>query len=192
MIFSLQEIFDIAVMSGAIGYMFNDSFGSIAHRTEDYDPLTHYRKRFDFDSLMFAVIVAAPAIILHELGHKFVAMSFGFTAVFHAAYTWLFIGVILKLLNFGFIFFVPAYVSYSGLTSPLQSSMIAFAGPFVNLLLWIVPFIILKKDIKMKRKVRAFLFLTSRINMFLFIFNMLPIPMFDGYHVFQGLISAFM
>lgn len=191
MIFSLGELVDVVIMSMAIGYMFQDSFGNIAHRTESYDPLRHYKKRFDFSGFKFAVMAAAPAIILHELGHKFTALNFGFDATFHAAYTWLFIGVMLKLLNFGFIFFVPAYVSYSGAVSAMQSSMIAFAGPFVNLLLWVIPYVLLKQDIKMKSKTRALLFMTSRINMFLFIFNMLPIPMFDGYHVFRGLISAF-
>lgn len=191
MMFSLGELVDVVIMSMAIGYMFKDSFGNIAHRTESYDPLKHHRKKFDFSGFRFAVVAAAPAIILHELGHKFMALNFGFDATFHAAYTWLLIGVMLKLMNFGFIFFVPAYVSYSGAVSAMQSSMIAFAGPFVNLLLWIIPYMLLKQDIKMKSKTRALLFMTSRINMFLFIFNMLPIPMFDGYHVFRGLMSAF-
>lgn len=191
MIFSLQEIIDVIIMTAAVGYIFHDVLGQVVHRKEDYDPLVHYKKRFDFNSLKFAAMVAAPAIIIHELGHKFVAMYFGYTATFHAAYIWLLIGVLLKLMNFGFIFLVPAYVSYSGAVNPLQSSLIAFAGPFVNLALWLVPLIILKQNVRMKSATRTFLTLTSRINMFLFIFNMIPIPGFDGYHVFSGILSLF-
>lgn len=191
MIFSFQEIIDIVIMSLAIGYIFHDIFGRAVHRREGYDPLTHHKRGFDWDSFRFAVLVTAPAVILHEFGHKFVAMSFGFNATFHAAYFWLFVGIMLKLLNFGFVFFVPAYVAYSGGALPLQGSMIAFAGPFVNLLLWIIPLVILRQNLRMKSVVKSFLFLTSRINMFLFIFNMLPIPPFDGYHVFNGLAAVF-
>ena len=42
------------------------------------------------------------------------------------------------------------------------------------------------------KKFNPALLLTSRINMFLFIFNMLPIPGFDGSKVFTGLIQAFL
>jgi len=191
MIFSLGEIIDILIMTAAVGFIFKDAFGHAAHKREDYEPLVHYKRGFDFESFKFAAIVAAPAVILHELGHKFVAISFGFNATFHAAYFWLLIGVVLKLMNFGFIFFVPAYVSYAGAVSPLQSSLVAFAGPFVNLLLWIVPMIVLRQNLRMKSMTRSFLLLTSKINMFLFIFNMLPIPPFDGYHVFQGIFGLF-
>jgi len=41
----------------------------------------------------FAIIITAPAVILHELAHKFVAMAMGLTATFHAWYTGLGIGV---------------------------------------------------------------------------------------------------
>ena len=85
---------------------------------------------------------------------------------------------------------VPAYVSIFGDGTALQYSLIAFAGPFVNLFLWIGSLIILK-TMKIKHRYIPLLVLTSRINMFLFIFNMIPIPGFDGYKVFSGLLSIF-
>jgi len=137
------------------------------------------------------MLVTAPAIILHEFGHKFVAIAFGATAVFKAAYTFLILGIVMKFLNFGFLFFVPAYVTYStvGITY-FQSALIAFAGPFVNLVLWLGAKLILKKS-NLKGWKKQALFLTSKVNMFLFIFNMLPIPMFDGFHFFKNLILTF-
>ena len=146
--------------------------------------------------LWFAAAVVAPAIIFHELGHKLVAMGYGLPATFHAAYSWLALGIVLKLLNFGFIFFVPAFVSFPATVTPLQSSLIAFAGPGVNLVLWLSALALLRyprmaRRIGIRERHLPILALTGRINMFLFIFNMLPLPFFDGAKVFSGLLSLF-
>jgi hypothetical protein len=145
----------------------------------------------------FAIIVTAPAIILHELGHKFIALSVGATANFHAAYTFLALAVILKLASSGIIFFVPAYVSWVGSVSFFGSSAIAFAGPAVNLALWLGSWAILEYLPKhhMTKRYTQLLILTKQINMFLFGFNMIPLRLgpfsFDGYQVFHGLLKGF-
>lgn len=197
MIFTLREIIDIVIMSLFVGFIFSGMFRRPSNIASE-DPLARYKKQkfnlgIDWQSLKFAVYITAPALILHELAHKFVAIYFGMQAVFHAAYTWLMIGLLLKLMNFGFIFFVPAYVEISGTGTALHYALTAFAGPFMNLVLWIVPLIILKTKLakKMNKKVIILLHLTKQINMFLFIFNMLPIPMFDGFKVYAGLWQAF-
>jgi len=118
------------------------------------------------------------------------ALSFGLEATFHAAYTWLGIGLILKLINFPFLFFVPGFVSYSGAgVEPLARAFIAFSGPGVNLLLFLFATVALKR--KWFRKYTSLLFVTKQINLFLFIFNMLPIGIFDGAQVFSSLMQAF-
>jgi Zn-dependent protease len=187
-LFTFSEIFDIIIMTVVVGYIFSDLFKKPA--AENYDPLTHFKTGFDIENLKFAAMVTAPAIILHELGHRFVALGFGLEAHFQAA--WLFLGLALamKLMNFGFIFIVPAYVSILGRATPLEFSLIAFAGPAINLILWLVAYFALKKNL-FPRKYDTALGLTSKINMFLFIFNMLPIPGFDGSKVFTGLIQVF-
>jgi Zn-dependent protease len=181
-----------------LGFIFKDIF--VPRRTvvnpDNYDPVAHYRslgRRYDMGGFVFGMMVAAPAVLFHELGHKLVAMGYGMHAEFHAAYFWLALGVILKLMNFGFIFFVPAYVSIVGASTPLSSALTAFAGPAVNLVLFLIAFLLLKSHsfVKNNRKYVPLLFITSRINIFLFIFNMLPIPMFDGWKVYSGLIGAF-
>lgn len=183
MIITIREIFDMVVMIAFVGYIFKDIFISPKQR----DPLEYYTKSRS-DNFKFAIMVTAPAILLHELGHKFVAISFGAQATFHAAYFWLFIGLILKMLNFGFIFFVPAFVTISGTVSAFQSSMIAVAGPFVNLVMWLGAKYMVKNKMVKSKNVPLFL-LTSKINMFLFFFNMLPIPPFDGFHFFSALFN---
>ena len=168
MLFGLLELVDVIVMTLAVGFIFKDLF-----------------KQFD-RPFLFSCLVTAPAIILHELGHKFVALGFGLEATFNAAYSWLVIGILLKLLNTGFIFFVPAYVSISGIVTPLQSALTAVAGPALNLLLFTTAYFLLKQK-KLKTKTFIFLTVTKQINLFLFVFNMLPLPFFDGFKVYQGI-----
>ncbi len=181
---SLPEIIDMLIMSAAVGYIFMDIFKK---PMDSYEPLRYY-KGFNWNNFLFALMVVAPAIILHELSHKVVALSFGMQATFQAAYFFLGIGLLMKLLNFGFIFFVPAYVSIMGHGTPLEFSIIAFAGPAMNLAIWLFALYILK-NVKIKNKYLPFIYLTKQVNMFLFIFNMIPIPGFDGFKFFSGLMQ---
>ncbi|HII30244.1 hypothetical protein COT48_00715 [Candidatus Woesearchaeota archaeon CG08_land_8_20_14_0_20_47_9] len=185
---SIYELIDLVIMTLAIGFIFSGIFRK--PEPDDYDPLKP-RRGFDFRDLGFAAAVTAPAVILHEMGHKFAAMAFGVHATFHAAYTWLFIGVLLKLMRVGFIFFVPGYVQYpGGLLTPLQNAIVAFAGPGTNLLLFLAASYLLKTKRIKKNSHRIALIITRQINLFLFIFNMIPLPPFDGYHFFSSLVRA--
>ena len=192
-IITFGEIIDLVLMTFFVGYIFSDM---IPVRRESYEPLVHYKKGFDFDALKFAIMATAPAIILHELAHKFVALSFGLNAVFYAFYRSSFtlmlgvLTIISKLTGFGFMFFVPGFVDISGYGTHLQFALAALAGPLVNLILWLGSWYILKNK-KYNKKNYLLLILTQRINMFLFIFNMLPIPGFDGYKFYIELIRAF-
>ena len=107
-----QEIIDLVIMIAVIGFIFKD-YAKIRDVKEDYDPLDDFKnkKSIFWDGFKNAVIVTAPAIALHELGHKVAALSFGLEATFHAAYTWLGIGLALKLIGSPFLFFVPGFVT---------------------------------------------------------------------------------
>ncbi len=182
MILSLQEIFDLVFMTLVVGYIFMDYFKK---PVEIFDPLKP--RRFDWENLKFACLITAPAIILHELGHKFTALALGLDATFHAAYTWLGIGVFLKLIG-GFIFFVPGYVSMPA-SSPFNSMITAGAGPLMNLIIFLTAFLVLRFYKSPDPTVFALLVLTKKINLFLFGLNMIPIGMFDGAKVLKGLIQ---
>ena len=190
---SFNEIIDLIAMTVFVGYIFS---GIIPVRRENYDPLLHYKRGFDFEGLKFAIMATAPAIIVHELAHKFVAISFGLNAIFYAFYRQTFtlilgaLAIFSKLTGFGLMLFVPGYVGISGPGTNIQFAVAALAGPLVNLALWLGAWIILKKK-AYKKKYYLLLILTSRINMVLFIFNMLPIPGFDGYNFLAHLIKAF-
>jgi len=172
LMFTFHELVDIVIMVVAVGFIFKDLF--------------KLHSRFEKTPFMFACLVTAPALIFHELAHKFVALGFGIDATFHAAYFWLVIGLVLKMLNFPFIFFVPAFVSIQGDPSTLASTLIAGSGPFLNAVLFGIAWFALRQK---KLKTRTFILLqvTKQINGFLFIFNMLPFPPFDGFTFFSGL-----
>ena len=190
MILTLYEILDILVMTAALGIIFMGIFPRFKPTELEYYTK---RRRFNWQDFKFAVYAAAPAVILHEFGHKFVAMGFGLSAVFNAAYIWLGIGLLLRFSGAGIIFFVPAYVSISNpagaAIKPWALSITAFAGPAVNLIIWIAAVIVLRKQL-VPQKYVPLVYITKQINMFLFIFNMIPIPAFDGYQVFLGLIRT--
>ncbi len=173
---TIDEIIAMAITVAFVGYIFSDIFP----KRMTYQNMVRMGPRFDMESFKFAAIIAGSAIIFHELGHKVVAMSFGMQATYQAAFTWLIIGVILKLMNVGFIVLVPAFVSIYGIGSPLEFSLIAIAGPLVNLIIWLV-FGQLAKNKKLYKKHHLLLHYGKEINKFLFIFNILPIPGFDGY-----------
>jgi len=189
--FTVWEVLDILIIALALGFIFM-KFIRRPKTVSKEDWMAQYsRKRFDWKDLWYAALIVAPTILLHEFGHKFVAMGFGLEATFRAAYLWLGIGIILRLINFEFIFFVPAYVSITGTATNLQYAITAFAGPAVNLILWFVSLLIIKNTKNLKMKTKYGLTLFMRINLWLFIFNMLPIPGFDGWQVYSGLFNMF-
>jgi Zn-dependent protease len=187
MFISPMEIFDIILMTLVVGFVFMNTFKPVKKTEDILERYMRKRSGFDWHSFWFAAMVTAPAIILHELGHKIVALSFGLSAEFNAAYIWLGVAVFLKLIGSSFIFFVPAYVSISGNATHAQQAIIAFAGPCVNLIIFLLALIILKTSKNLDMKTIQFWQLTKSISLFLFIFNMIPIPGFDGFTVFKNL-----
>lgn len=174
--FTAQEFIDLLIMTAGVGFIFTGLFRL---------PDKYGMHISGFKDFLISTAIAAPGVILHEFAHKAVAIGLGLSATFHAAYTWLGFGILLKLLNFG-IFFVPGYVTISG-GSALQSSLSAFAGPFLNLVLALVCLLILKYKKGLSHTIEAGLIISKKLNFFLFGFNMLPIPPFDGFKVFYGL-----
>jgi len=191
--FYLRELLDVIIMTLALGYIFKDAFRKPEyHHYDPLEALRHIRQSTTWQDFQFAALVTAPAVILHELAHKFVALGFGLQATFHASYSFLALGILLKMLNFPFIFFIPGYVSHSMAASPWQAALISGAGPFTNLALWLVCQALLrtKSFMRTHKHWHAALFLSSRINIFLFIFNMLPIPFFDGGQFYANVYHA--
>jgi len=203
--FTLSELIDIIMMTLAVGFIFKDIIPkNVLHQMQSrkaavaYDPVEYYQNRTvgikkyigTWQEWKWAIAAVAPGIVLHEFGHKFVAMAFGLSATFNADYTFLALGVILKLVNFPFLIIVPAYIAISGSPTYLQSAIISFAGPAVNGLIWLICKYAVDQK-KLSRNGQIILMITQRLNGFMFLFNMLPIPGFDGFQVYYNIIRMF-
>jgi len=181
-LFTLIELLHLLILTVVIGYIFSGYIKDPSSRL--------FHKGFNWNDFKFALIVSAPGVVLHELGHKFVAMLLGLGAVFKVWFPGLGIAIFLKLIHSPLLIIAPGFVLISGESSPLQISITAFAGPLVNLILWGSASLILNKAKKLTRRQATILYLTKKINLFLFVFNMIPFPPLDGSKVLFGLISS--
>jgi Zn-dependent protease len=187
-IITIAEIIGLIVITLYIGYIFT---GIVRLRPKTVYDIMNPRK-LDLRDFKFAILVSAPAVVLHELAHKFVAMLFGYSATFQAFYSSTFtlilagISIVLKAVGSPFILIVPGFVQIASVTDPIVYRLIAFAGPFLNLLLWLTATLMLKYIQNLKRNQMVFLAITKQINMWLFIFNMLPLFPLDGSKVLFG------
>ena len=174
-------------MAFAIGFIFSDFFKR--EPSEGYDPIKFYQRSSMFQNIKYAAMIAAPAVVFHELAHKFVAMGFGATATLRAPYTLYAIVILMKLMRFPLLFFVGGYVEHTALP-PLESAFVSVAGPLTNFIIWGAIFMIIHFRL-VDRKYYKILAPMAKINLFLGVFNMLPIPGFDGFHFFRSLFAVF-
>lgn len=190
---TFSEVLDLIVMTVAIGYISSKVFGR--RPAEDYDPLKYYQKSGFLEDLKHGAIIAAPAIILHELAHKFTAMMFGAQATVQAPslmgipYGWYILVIILIHLNFPLIFFVGGVVQHTYLPA-IPSAVVSISGPLTNLLIWLICISAVKYKWA-KRKHYDALGMVAKLNIFLFVFNILPIPGFDGWNFLSALFNVF-
>ncbi len=179
---TLLEIIYLIIVTVVIGYIFT---GFVSIRPKTVYNMMH-PNRVDLRDFYFAALVAAPGIIMHELAHKLTAISFGYPAQFQIWAFGLVLAIFLKLISSPLMIIAPGYVNIPEISNSFQYRLIAFVGPAVNLLLWAIAYLVLKYAKNINRKQLAFLALTKRINMILFIFNMIPIGPLDGAKVFFG------
>ena len=170
-------------MTFVIGYIFS---GSVPYFKKKNIYAVPKKKFFDWERIKFAMLITAPGVVIHELAHKFVAMIYGYSATFQIFPLGLGIGLLLKLVNSPFLFVAPGYVQIPLVADAVAYRLIAFAGPAVNLILWLGSWILLKTQKNLKKKWFTILVLTKQINMILFFFNMIPLGFFDGAKVFFG------
>lgn len=179
MIFSITEIIEMIITVLAIGYL---AMGIIVGKNY-YFGIEDVKKRF-----LKSTMIVSPAVIFHEIGHKVAAIATGNIAVYHANYFGLFLGIMAKTIGFPIIF-IPAYVSIQFSNySKINHFLISIAGPLVNFLMFIGSSLYLKYKKDIESDLFEALFITKQVNLWLMIFNLLPLPGTDG---FQALTSLF-
>jgi len=186
-LFTLPELGALIVLTVSLGYIFMD-FVSM-HRPKTIEEL-YKRSIFNKNDFYFAMMVTAPAVLLHELGHKFVAMALGFQSTFHIWPFGLGLAVFLKLIASPFLIIAPGYVSIPSNVPVVTQGIIAFAGPLVNAILYGVSFLVMNYQ-RLSRRTYMFWAITRRINGILFIFNMLPFWVLDGKKVLNAILYIF-
>ena len=169
--FTSKEIRDLIISFIVIALGF-----TILYSNGDYSHFT----------LIFPVVMigVGAGFIFHELGHKFVAMHYGYYAEYELWPTGLVIALVSSF--FGFIFAAPgAVVIYSNGMEEKTNGIISIAGPIVNIVLGLIFFLILGLlgdfvYTEMGAIIYLICMLGTRINFFLAAFNLLPIPPLDG------------
>ena len=169
--FTGKEIRDLIISFIVIALGF-----TILYSNGDYSHIT----------LIFPVVMigVGAGFIFHELGHKFVAMHYGYYAEYELWPTGLLIALASSF--FGFIFAAPgAVVIYSNGMEKKTNGIISIAGPIVNIVLGLIFFLILGSlgnfvYTETGAIVYLICVLGTRINFFLAAFNLLPIPPLDG------------
>jgi len=185
--FSSTELKHIAVSAVALAF----SFSLILYKDEifanGWNFLPYYKPIF----LINALIAVGLAFILHELGHKFVAQGKNCWAEFRAWPTGLFLAVAMALATKGgFIFAAPGAVMISatkrtnlGISiSTLNKEdvgKIGIAGPLVNLLLACIFGVI---AVITNLQIAS---ISAQINIWLALFNLIPIGVLDGYKIWN-------
>ncbi len=140
--------------------------------------------------LPIIMVGVGAGFILHELGHKFVSMKYGYWAEFKLWPQ----GLIFALVSsfFGFVFAAPGAVyTYANYMTDEINGKISVAGPVVNIILALV-FLALAALFYKQTAISGtalLIFLVCSIgysvNSFLALFNLLPIGNLDGSKVLR-------
>ena len=151
------------------------------------------------DPAFLAIIALSvgTGFILHELGHKFTAQHYGYTAVYQASPMGLLLALFLKMVT-GFVFAAPGAVMirknqayyktdndryYDMLMQSKETWKIALAGPLINVALAVAFMAILfMSDSEFMKNIGLY---GAYVNVFLAGFNMIPFGPLDGAKVFK-------
>ena len=174
--FGAQEIQDLLIAWLALGFAFAIFFEGGGNRAIAL--LTGSPAAFAV-ALVVSLLTAGVGFLLHEIGHKVMAVRYGNIAAFRAEYNMLFLAIMSAFL--GFIFAAPGAVHHRGRLTERQHGLIALAGPAVNLVLAVVfvPLWIAGGVVG----IDLLELLGGRglaVNLFLAAFNLIPIGALDG------------
>ncbi len=160
----------------------------------------------DIQRAIDMIIILLISIDVHELAHAVVADRLGdqtprrmgelsLNPLVHMDQVGIMLLLLTSISSFGFTY-GRTHVTPSNLRFGPQrgNAMVAIAGPLSNLvlaaLLGALLSLFLNGSITLSQQIANFVFLALRINIILFVLNLLPIPPLDGFSVLGGFLSA--
>jgi Zn-dependent protease len=184
-----QEITELALSTVIISISFGIAIGGGYKTFGDPSTLVKYS--------LLSLLSISLGFVLHELGHRIVARGYGYVA----SYSMWIPGLILALITSfgGWIFAAPGAVLIRKKNGIMEGNWIninhfgkiALAGPFVNIVLSYLYFLLMYLysitdgfgiD---SRLLLAILFIGAQINITLALFNLIPFGPFDGSKIFK-------
>ena len=130
------------------------------------------------EAISIAAIAVGLGFLLHELGHKIVAQYYRCFAEFRSFDQMLLLAIAMSF--FGFVFAAPGAVMIRGWVDKRRNGIISIAGPIINLVLALI-FLVLSFTLG-ENIIFAYGF---SINVWLAMFNMIPIWHFDGSKIWK-------
>lgn len=158
---------------------------------------------YPLEELPYVIVSLLIAFTVHEFSHAYVAYKFGDPTAKNEGRVTLNpishldpIGTLLILIA-GFGWARPVPVNRFHFKNPkLAGVLVSFAGPFSNLIVAILGFLIFYGLLAagvgpdLPFFVEPFFNILINLNVLLFVFNLIPLPPLDGYRIVQDLVSA--
>lgn len=161
-----QILISVAILTLAFAIVLMDGVFNIARNPEAFAFM-----------LVAALLAVLTGFLLHELSHKRLAQSYGCFAEYRMSLWGVFLALITSL--FGFLFALPGAVVISGRITVEQNGRISLAGPAINLAIGSTCFA-LAVLMAWPALIFVVLYVIAYVNLWLGLFNLLPIYPLDG------------